>query len=90
MIRYAKIVQNGMDRAELLLKVVMAPHSIAEAFVGNYINLMKGDSDVASFQRVLEMKVRENVCVCFRQSWCHVDVRSEGECVCVCVCVCVF
>jgi hypothetical protein len=80
---YAKIVQNGMDRAELLLKVVMAPHSIAEAFVGNYINLMKGDSDVASFQRVLEMKVRENVCVCFRESWCHVDVVRENMCVCV-------
>lgn len=57
--RYTKIVQKGMDRAELILKVVMTPHDMAHAFVANFINLMKGDAEVSSFQRVLEMKVGE-------------------------------
>ena len=48
-----------MDRAELILKVVMTPHDMAHAFVANFINLMKGDAEVSSFQRVLEMKVRD-------------------------------
>ena len=46
-----------MDRAELILKIVMAPHNMADAFVSNYMILMKADAEVASFQRILEMKV---------------------------------
>ena len=61
--RYTKIVQKGMDRAELILKVVMTPHDMAHAFVANFINLMKGDAEVSSFQRVLEMKVRDGRCI---------------------------
>ena len=68
--RYTKIVQKGMDRAELILKVVMTPHDMAHAFVANFINLMKGDAEVSSFQRVLEMKVGEARCVhCTRECW---------------------
>ena len=37
----------------------MTPHDMAHAFVANFINLMKGDAEVSSFQRVLEMKVRD-------------------------------
>ena len=47
-----------MEKAELIIKVVMAPHEHAEEFLASYSKLMHGDSDVANFQKVLEMKVR--------------------------------
>ena len=52
-----------MDRAELILKVVMTPHDMAHAFVAKFINLMKGDAELSTFQRVLEMKVGEGRCI---------------------------
>ena len=44
-----------MVKAEMILKLVMAPSESASAFVESYINLLT-DRDVGDFQRVLEMK----------------------------------
>ena len=46
-----------MEKAELILKVVMAPHEHSEEFLASYGKLMGGDTDIPSFQKVLEMKV---------------------------------
>ena len=54
---YSKLVQKGMEKAELIIKVVMAPHEHAEEFLASYRKLMNGDTDVANFQKILEMKV---------------------------------
>ncbi|UYV74518.1 VPS53, partial [Cordylochernes scorpioides] len=53
---YIKIVVKGMTKAEMLLKVVMAPHSPPENFVDNFIKLLP-ESDQTEFQKVLDMKV---------------------------------
>ena len=53
---YTKIVVKGMTKAEMILKVVMSPHDPPQAYVDNYIKLLV-DSDIAEFQRVLDMKV---------------------------------
>ena len=45
-----------MTKAEMILKVVMSPHDPPQAYVDNYIKLLV-DSDIAEFQRVLDMKV---------------------------------
>ncbi|XP_067145474.1 vacuolar protein sorting-associated protein 53 homolog isoform X2 [Centruroides vittatus] len=52
---YTKIVVKGMTKAEMILKVVMAPYEIAQGFVDNYIKLLP-ESDCAEFQKVLDMK----------------------------------
>jgi hypothetical protein len=53
---YSKLVQKGMEKAELIVKVVMSPHERAEEFLSSYNKLMQGDPDIANFQKVLEMK----------------------------------
>ncbi|XP_052834065.1 vacuolar protein sorting-associated protein 53 homolog [Octopus bimaculoides] len=55
---FTKIVNKGMTKAEMVLKMVMSPHEPAQAFVDNYMRLLT-DSDLAEFQKVLEMKVRK-------------------------------
>lgn len=55
---YTKIVVKGMTRAEMILKVVMAPAGDAnslKAFVENYIKLL-ADPDATNFQKVLDLK----------------------------------
>ncbi|KAM4044152.1 vacuolar protein sorting-associated protein 53 homolog [Anomaloglossus baeobatrachus] len=52
---YTKIVVKGMTRAEMILKVVMAPHEISVVFVDNYIKLL-ADCNTETFQKILEMK----------------------------------
>ncbi|WAR02922.1 VPS53-like protein [Mya arenaria] len=52
---YTKIVQKGMTKAEMLLKVMMSHHEPAKAFIDNYIRLLN-DSDISEFQKILEMK----------------------------------
>lgn len=52
---YTKIVVKGMTKAEMILKVVMAPHEPAQGFVENYIKLLP-ESDITEFQKVLDMK----------------------------------
>lgn len=52
---YTKIVVKGMTKAEMLLKMVLAPHEPAESFVEHYAKLLP-DSDAHEFQKVLDMK----------------------------------
>ena len=67
---YSKLVQKGMEKAELIIKVVMSPHEHAEEYLASYSKLMHGDTDVANFQKILEMKVLGS------QSWCRKHVLS--------------
>ena len=55
--RYTNLVNKGMEKAELIVKVVMAPHEQAEEFISSYRKLMQEDNDVNNFQKILEMKV---------------------------------
>ncbi|KAM5215513.1 vacuolar protein sorting-associated protein 53 homolog isoform 2-T4 [Hipposideros larvatus] len=52
---YTKIVVKGMTRAEMILKVVMAPHEPSVVFVDNYIKLLT-DCSTETFQKILDMK----------------------------------
>ncbi|XP_068010866.1 vacuolar protein sorting-associated protein 53 homolog [Melanerpes formicivorus] len=52
---YTKIVVKGMTRAEMILKVVMAPHEPPVVFVDNYIKLL-ADCNTDTFQKILDMK----------------------------------
>uniref|UniRef100_A0A4W3IB41 Vacuolar protein sorting-associated protein 53 homolog n=1 Tax=Callorhinchus milii TaxID=7868 RepID=A0A4W3IB41_CALMI len=52
---YTKIVVKGMTRAEMILKVVMAPHEASVVFVDNYIKLL-ADCSTDTFQKILDMK----------------------------------
>ncbi|XP_060799952.1 vacuolar protein sorting-associated protein 53 homolog [Neoarius graeffei] len=52
---YTKIVVKGMTRAEMILKVVMAPHEPSVIFVDNYIKLL-ADGNPETFQKILDMK----------------------------------
>ncbi|KAL0973146.1 hypothetical protein UPYG_G00199580 [Umbra pygmaea] len=52
---YTKIVVKGMTRAEMILKVVMAPHEPCVVFVDNYIKLL-ADGNPETFQKTLDMK----------------------------------
>ncbi|XP_046839737.1 vacuolar protein sorting-associated protein 53 homolog [Xenia sp. Carnegie-2017] len=52
---YSKVVMKGMEKAEMIVKVVMSPHDPAVGFVDNYIKLV-GDSDTSNFQKILDMK----------------------------------
>uniref|UniRef100_T1J5E2 Vacuolar protein sorting-associated protein 53 homolog n=1 Tax=Strigamia maritima TaxID=126957 RepID=T1J5E2_STRMM len=52
---YTKIVVKGMTKAEMILKVVMAPHYPSQSFIENYIKLLP-ESDIVEFQKILEMK----------------------------------
>ncbi|XP_048375132.1 vacuolar protein sorting-associated protein 53 homolog [Sphaerodactylus townsendi] len=52
---YTKIVVKGMTRAEMILKVVMAPHEPLVVFVDNYIKLL-ADFSTDTFQKILDMK----------------------------------
>ncbi|KFO25532.1 Vacuolar protein sorting-associated protein 53 like protein [Fukomys damarensis] len=52
---YTKIVVKGMTRAEMILKVVMAPHEPLVVFVDNYIKLLT-DCNPETFQKILDMK----------------------------------
>ncbi|KAL1779578.1 vacuolar protein sorting-associated protein 53-like isoform X1 [Sigmodon hispidus] len=52
---YTKIVVKGMTRAEMILKVVMAPHEPLVVFVDNYIKLLS-DCNIETFQKILDMK----------------------------------
>uniref|UniRef100_A0A8C3LA60 Vacuolar protein sorting-associated protein 53 homolog n=1 Tax=Chrysolophus pictus TaxID=9089 RepID=A0A8C3LA60_CHRPC len=52
---YTRIVVKGMTRAEMILKVVMAPHEPPVVFVDNYIKLL-ADCSTDTFQKILDMK----------------------------------
>ncbi|OQR79455.1 vacuolar protein sorting-associated protein 53-like [Tropilaelaps mercedesae] len=52
---YTKVVMKGMNKAELILKVVSSPLEPPNAFVTNLLRLLP-ETDLAEFQRILEMK----------------------------------
>ncbi|XP_068086641.1 vacuolar protein sorting-associated protein 53 homolog [Anabrus simplex] len=52
---YTKIVVQGMARAEMILKVVMAPSEPAQAFVEQFIQLLP-DANEAELRKLLDMK----------------------------------
>lgn len=52
---YTKIVVKGMTKAEMILKVVMAPTEPDTSFVDQFLKLLP-DSDISEFQKILEMK----------------------------------
>lgn len=53
---YTKLVNTGMEKAELIVKIVMSPHDHAEEFVSHYLSIMHGDNDTNNFHKILEMK----------------------------------
>lgn len=53
---YTKIVVKGMTKAEMILKVVMAPTDPAKAFTDQFAKLLP-EADPSEFQKVLDMKV---------------------------------
>ncbi|KXS19711.1 hypothetical protein M427DRAFT_52599 [Gonapodya prolifera JEL478] len=53
---YVKLVAKGVSRVETLLKIVMTPNEPLEGFLENYLLLSSQDSNLANFQRVLELK----------------------------------
>jgi hypothetical protein len=55
---YTKIVVKGMTKAEMILKVVMAPTDPAKAFADQFAKLLP-EADPSEFQKVLDMKVRQ-------------------------------
>ena len=74
---YSKLVNQGMEKAELIVKVsatreftidlfslfqmVMSPHDQAEEFISHYFSIMQRDTDVSSFQKILDMKVQYSI-----------------------------
>ena len=56
---YMRFLLKGMNRAETIVKIVMAPHEPAKLFVEDYLKMV-GDKDedvsLTSFQRILDMK----------------------------------
>jgi len=52
---FTKAVSKGMSKAEMILKLVMAPSESVEAFVESYIKLLE-DTDIGDFQKLLDMK----------------------------------
>ncbi|OQV21216.1 Vacuolar protein sorting-associated protein 53-like protein [Hypsibius exemplaris] len=52
---FTKIVLKGMTKAEMILKVVMAPHDSPKIFVEKFLQLLP-DSDTNELQKILEMK----------------------------------
>lgn len=53
---YTKIVTKGMSKAEMLIKVVMAPHDPPKLYVEDYLKLIGDAEGIAVFQKVLDMK----------------------------------
>ncbi|KAI8990308.1 vacuolar protein sorting-associated protein 53 [Pilobolus umbonatus] len=52
---YIRIVNKGVNKAEVVLKTVMSPIEPPEGFVENYL-LLIGDKNTANFTRLLELK----------------------------------
>lgn len=52
---YTKVVVKAMTKAEMIIKLVMAPVSPAPPFIEQYLKLLP-DSTLAEFHRILDMK----------------------------------
>ncbi|XP_074045258.1 vacuolar protein sorting-associated protein 53 homolog isoform X1 [Macrotis lagotis] len=80
---YTKIVVKGMTRAEMILKVVMAPHEPLVVFVDNLIKLLT-DCNTETFQKILDMKglkrsEQSSMLELFRQRLPTPPAASEGS-----------
>eukprot|EP00055_Hartaetosiga_balthica_P000960 m.137889 g.137889 ORF g.137889 m.137889 type:complete len:853 (-) comp12605_c0_seq1:139-2697(-) len=53
---YTKIVTRGLHQADMLLKIVLAPHDAAEVFVQDFYKLLGESDQIVSYQKVLELK----------------------------------
>jgi hypothetical protein len=54
-VAYTKVIVKGMTRAEMMLKVVLVPHSMVDSFIESYLKLLP-DSDTSEFMKILDMK----------------------------------
>lgn len=52
---YTKAAIKGMSKAEMVLKVVLVPHSTVNSFIESYFKLLP-ESNSVEFQRILEVK----------------------------------
>lgn len=52
---YTKVVISGMTKAEMIIKIVMAPIHPHQSFTEQYLKLLP-ESSIQEFQRVLDMK----------------------------------
>jgi len=63
---YSSVVNNGMTKAEMILKIVLVSCSSGDMFVENYFKLFP-NKDVTEFQKILDMKgikKSENLLLC--------------------------
>lgn len=54
-VTYTKAIIKGMTKAEMILKVVLAPHNPVDSFIESYLKLLP-DSDATEFMKILDMK----------------------------------
>ncbi|KRZ01465.1 Vacuolar protein sorting-associated protein 53 -like protein [Trichinella zimbabwensis] len=78
---FTKLVIKGMNKAEMILKLVMAPVDDPGTFVEHYINFLP-ESDVVEFQKILDMKsVRKNeqttIMDIFREKKAALDINND-------------
>ncbi|CAG8441641.1 3122_t:CDS:10 [Ambispora leptoticha] len=52
---FVKIVNKGISKIEIILKLVLTPHEPPDGLVSNYI-LLIGDRNPANFQKILDLK----------------------------------
>uniref|UniRef100_A0A336KA85 Vacuolar protein sorting-associated protein 53 homolog n=1 Tax=Culicoides sonorensis TaxID=179676 RepID=A0A336KA85_CULSO len=52
---YTKVVVKGMSKAEMIIKIVMAPVSPVQQFIEQYLKILP-ESSLGEFYKVLEMK----------------------------------
>eukprot|EP00041_Stephanoeca_diplocostata_P000373 m.14441 g.14441 ORF g.14441 m.14441 type:complete len:903 (-) comp10450_c0_seq1:269-2977(-) len=53
---YTRYVTKGLTGAEMILKVVMAPHEPPQLYVEDYIKLVGDDEGITQLQKILDMK----------------------------------
>lgn len=53
---YTKVVVKGMSKAEMIIKIVMAPVTPAQQFIEQYLKLLP-ESGLGEFYKVLDMKL---------------------------------
>lgn len=53
---YTKVVVKGMSKAEMIIKIVMAPVTPAQQFIEQYLKLLP-ESSLGEFYKVLDMKL---------------------------------
>jgi hypothetical protein len=56
LLRFAKLVNKGFNKIEIILKTIMTPPDPAEGFVESYIFLV-ADKSTANFQKIMDLKV---------------------------------